>query len=359
MGWKVAIVVLLCSCFGRAGHVGTTWVQGVYFDSSCTNLLAYVEGQIEGGPSDPSLAQQRTLTTEDGCTSVVMSSVAVAHIMVDCQNQVQNVYEASDTTCIGTVTDSGSLASATESLIPTYQTWDAGGCSEYSMEIDNVYLQLVDPVSLNAIVTEGSTDKYMCAGDGQLGSASLGEDPHLLGAHGDRADIRGVHKGVYAVLSSRNISLGVQFVHDNYTTPFSKMHVHGSWLRAAFWTLRTARSSRLLHIFFHATDPHRAVITEGEAREEATLGAEAVREGGGIDGANRYILLEGQPSFVAEDVRVSFVRPKTLEVSTHNWRTTAQSTIAVPHFGKLRMNVEVQPLHAGSRGGPHGLLGQT
>jgi hypothetical protein len=47
------------------------------------------------------------------------------------------------------------------------------------------------------------------------------------------------------------------------TAPYSKLNVHSSWMRAAFHTLRTSRRGRTLHIFFHAKDPHRAIITEG------------------------------------------------------------------------------------------------
>ena len=133
--------------------------------------------------------------------------------------------------------------------------------------------------------------------------------------------------------------LGVQFFDDNYTSPYSKMHIHGSWLRAASWNLRTAQTPRLLHVFFHAVDPHRAVITE--------------------EGKKSFVLIEGEAPFVAEDVRVHFVSRKLLEVRTLHWRTTAESTIAYPHANKLRMNVKIQPLQAGYRGGPHGLLGQT
>ena len=43
--------------------------------------------------------------------------------------------------------------------------------------------------------------------------ASLSGDPHCVGAHGDRFDVRGDHKGTYCLLSDSAMSLNARFEH--------------------------------------------------------------------------------------------------------------------------------------------------
>ena len=62
-----------------------------------------------------------------------------------------------------------------------------------------------------------------------------------------------------------------------------------------------------------------------------------------------------------EGVSISLHR-KTLVVQTSRWRTFAESTSKLPHFGILRMNLRVQSLYPVCRHpamAPHGVLGQT
>ena len=158
--------------------------------------------------------------------------------------------------------------------------------------------------------------------------ASIKGDPHIRGAHGDRADFKGEHLGIYVVLSTKLLSLAVQFEHDKFFTRHSKMWVKGSWIRHAYWTIRTS-GGRLLKIELDAHHPK----FNGSATAQVS---------------------------VFEDVHFSFDH-KTLTVRTPTWRTKAEVTKGWPHWGKLRMNIEVQPLYdtATDMVAPHGLLGQT
>ena len=70
-------------------------------------------------------------------------------------------------------------------------------------------------------------------------SASIDGDPHITGAHGDKADVKGEDGGIYSLLSAEDVSLAVRFEHDDFHTPYSKQLVHGSWVRAAFWVVRS------------------------------------------------------------------------------------------------------------------------
>eukprot|EP00966_Prymnesium_polylepis_P027168 628365-Prymnesium_polylepis.1 len=84
--------------------------------------------------------------------------------------------------------------------------------------------------------------------------ASITGDPHIRGAHGDRTDFKGEHLGIYVILSTKHLSLAVQFEHDTFFTPYSKMWVRGSWIRHAYWTIRTS-GSRLLTVELDAHQP--------------------------------------------------------------------------------------------------------
>ena len=63
-------------------------------------------------------------------------------------------------------------------------------------------------------------------------SASITGDPHVHGAHGDSFDFKGEHGGIYVLLSTARLSLSARFVHEGFTTPYSKLHVRGSWIRS-------------------------------------------------------------------------------------------------------------------------------
>jgi len=184
-------------------------------------------------------------------------------------------------------------------------------------------------------------------------AAGITGDPHLKGAHGDEADFKGDHRAVYNALSARNLSLNLLVEHDVYRTPFSKLNVRGSWNRAAFHTLRTSQTGHLVQVFFHAIDPHRAIITEGRSSPDCRNGTASFQNG-------CRVLTEDAPPFALENIRVSLHR-KVLTVSNGQWRTSSESTVGAPHPRTLRMNVEVKPTYAVDNDlvAPHGLIGQT
>jgi len=186
-------------------------------------------------------------------------------------------------------------------------------------------------------------------------TSGISGDPHIKGAHGDEADFKGEHRGVYNVLSARNFSLSLRIEHDTFTTPFSRLNVHGSWVRAAFHTVRTIRTGRLLRILFLAAEPHRAVITEGCAPPDWHDRL--------CNSSRAHIyaqLTDGGPPFALENVKVS-LRRKVLTVANGQWRTSCASTVGAPHVGKLRMNAEIKPTYAEEYDSvsAHGLVGQT
>lgn len=160
----------------------------------------------------------------------------------------------------------------------------------------------------------------------------------MLGVHSHTAralllflgvtDFKGEDGGIYVLLSTRSLSLAMGVEHASFFTPASKLWVHGSWARHAYWTVRTS-GARLLQIALHA---HRPMFNG--SRKAATS--------------------------VIDDVKIKF-GGASLTVTTHTWRTKAEVTKGKPHYGQLRMHIEVQPLYdiASDPVQPHGLLGQT
>lgn len=154
--------------------------------------------------------------------------------------------------------------------------------------------------------------------------SSLKSQPFRLPA----SDFKGDHGGIYVVLSTSNLSLAVGIEHATFFTPYSKLWVHGSWVRQAYWTLLTSRG-RILHVHLNASHP----MFNGSTSPSRTT---------------------------VDDVYFHF-RRNSLTVTTPTWRTTAEVTTAKPHRGHSRINVYIQPLYdvASDPVAPHGLLGQT
>ena len=121
-------------------------------------------------------------------------------------------------------------------------------------------------------------------------------------AAGEEADFKGEDMGVYNALSATDNSVNLLVEHDTFRStacaatrilfggqgaprryrsrsigynpttlplaaaPFSKLNVHGSWVRACFVTVRTDKSRRVFFVFFHGAGTH----CQLEAREPHT-----------------------------------------------------------------------------------------
>lgn len=153
-------------------------------------------------------------------------------------------------------------------------------------------------------------------------------DPHVRGAHGDSFDLKGADGSFYVLLSAPAISISAMFSHASFFTPFSKLWVHGSWIKQVFWTLRTP-SRRVLHLYLNATSASFNMCIKP---------CQMTIEGVGLEYTG-----------------------KSLSVVTARWRTRATVTDGRPHKGQVRMRIEVQPRYdvLRSKVAPHGLLGQT
>ncbi|KAL1521282.1 hypothetical protein AB1Y20_020951 [Prymnesium parvum] len=159
-------------------------------------------------------------------------------------------------------------------------------------------------------------------------AASISGDPHVRGGHGDSFDFKGQHNGIYVLLSTPALSISARFEHSSFFTPYSKLLVHGSWIKEVFWTVRTRRG-QLLHADLSASSP-------------SFNGSTARR------------------TKIVDDVTFHF-NNRALAVRTSQWFTCATVQKGKPHPGHVRISVTVRPLHnmKQSKVAPHGLLGQT
>ena len=141
-------------------------------------------------------------------------------------------------------------------------------------------------------------------------SASISGDPKCHGAHGDIFDVRGSHKGIYVMLTHTNVSMSVQMENVVFQTPWSKLHVNGSFVRSVFWVLRTL-TGRTLDVAFRARSPHTASII--------------------IDNKIELKVQEdARPAVNIDGIAFSLSR-KTFKVHTQRWVMLATSTWNYPH----------------------------
>lgn len=143
-------------------------------------------------------------------------------------------------------------------------------------------------------------------------------DPHITGAHGDSADFKGADGAIYCLLSTQRLSMNARFEHARFKSPYSKLIVYGSWIRNAYWIIRTNRN--------------RQVNIRLDARLPSFNGSTA------------------SSTAMIDDVKVSFSAPKgamrgAISVRTPQWFTSAEVTKGRPHFGQVRITIKIQPLY--------------
>jgi len=160
------------------------------------------------------------------------------------------------------------------------------------------------------------------------------------------------------MLSARNASLNVLFVHDDFRNPYKL--VHGSAMKAAAWVLRTNITGRTVMIEYNASSamPNRALVRVSDSNVGVWVG-------------------HGSKSFRLENVRVEMREKKQLGmgkngawhgvaliVSSGQWRTNVWCKPfpnAAANPGKALLNFHIEPLYDADSDpvAPHGLIGQS
>lgn len=178
-----------------------------------------------------------------------------------------------------------------------------------------------------------------CSQDGAV--ATILNDPHVRGPFGSTFDFKGEHGCIYSLLSAQHLSFQAKFEHVDFVSPFSKMNVHGAFMREAYAVLDTSKSTRIF-IEYGVWQPAVAFIAIGNHKSSIT---------NITNGALKQV----------DDVLVSLSH-NTLYVETSKWKLVMEATSGKPHRGVARLNVGVQPTlplpAILSPVAPHGLLGQ-
>jgi len=172
-------------------------------------------------------------------------------------------------------------------------------------------------------------------------TAGVVGDPHFHGAHGDRADLRGMHGDTYNVLSARDISLGLTTRNAHFKLP--RQLVHGSFFTEAHFVLRTKESHETVRLFSNASDDYtRFLVTVGSGSSLSK-------------GFGRHRL------FVHDDIKVESKEVK-LVVTAADWEVTlTRRKVREPLVDSIqfRFDVALRPLKQDFVVWPHGILGQT
>jgi hypothetical protein len=175
-------------------------------------------------------------------------------------------------------------------------------------------------------------------------SAAGTGDPHFVVGDGDTFDFKGVNNTVYNLVSHTNLSVNALFLHQDFELGLKKKLVHGSFMRAAYVTLKT-NASRALRIEYASTRPALASVSADD-------GAMAMREGEELS---------------LDDVSVS-LKKHELEVVTPEWIVTVAVKVGPAIVGaqtcatgRCIINMHAKPLFdiARTKVAPHGLLAQS
>jgi len=191
-------------------------------------------------------------------------------------------------------------------------------------------------------------------------TTTISRDPHLVLAHGGRADFKGEDGKVYNLLSARNVSYNALFEYADFNLPHRL--VHGSFMRSVYVVVRTyceiaspiackswSGRSRVLQIEFNATKgPHSTHFA-------------TVRERG------RPVVRIDEKGMRFDNVLVQtreHQKAMSLVVNTGSWRLTATSkNFPNPdaNLGKMLLHVGVEAQYDADSDpvAPHGLIGQS
>jgi len=160
------------------------------------------------------------------------------------------------------------------------------------------------------------------------------------------------------MLSAKNTSLNVLFVHDDFRNPYKL--VHGSAMKAAVWTMRTNETGRIVTVEYNASLalPNRAYVRVSDSKASMWLG-------------------HTTKPFQLENIRVEMREKKqtgmgkrgawhgmALIVSSGLWRTNVWAKPfpnAPDNPGKALLNIHIEPLYDADSDpvAPHGLIGQS
>jgi len=170
-------------------------------------------------------------------------------------------------------------------------------------------------------------------------------DPHLILAHGARADFRGRHGGIFNFLSDQNLSVNVLISNSSFylrgpMTNGARVLVHGTAIAEVYIVGRTS-SGR----YFYVT--HSPVLTASCTSRGASAPLSTIQP-----------FHRGS----CDDLRVSTTSSQ-MTLASPAWRITSKRLPTTDYFSGLRhrFDVSIEPLQPEDKRAtmPHGLMGQA
>jgi len=242
-----------------------------------------------------------------------------------------------------------------------YECLDDCNCMSYKYDPDTHVCQHFSTAVTCATTEESTCTKKpdpACTCTTDTTTTTSTGDPHLTFAHGGRADFKGDSHAWYNMLSARNTTFNMLFIHDDFHNPYKL--VHGSAMKGAAWVVRTNVTGRIVTIEYNASAsaPTRAMV----------------RVSGSDVGV--WVSHSGKP-FTVENVRVEMREKKlagigkngawhgvALIVSTGQWRMSVWNKPfpnAAANPGKALLNMHIEALYDADHDvvAPHGLIGQS
>ena len=120
------------------------------------------------------------------------------------------------------------------------------------------------------------------------------------------------------------------FNHETFISPFSKLNVHGSWLKVVYTTLRGPSGAILRVQFDAAVRPVSALVFLQLARMQHISEPLELHQG-------EYVVEEGVQIRLSKNV---------LTLRHPFWLINVRSLVGAPHPGVARLNLKIQPLYA-------------
>ena len=176
------------------------------------------------------------------------------------------------------------------------------------------------------------------------------QDPHLVGAHGEKMDFRGRHDAVYAILSVPHLTFSLRTQNATFIKPgYMPKLVHGSFFTEAFWKV--------------TIDDGGIFIVNTSA---SNIGFDVVDPQGKAVASKTHVWTE----FNRRDMRILY-KQSTLVMRVAGWETnvTRKPVYNRLHGPEWRFDLSIRPLngtgfesrHGNASGvvASHGILGQT
>lgn len=177
-------------------------------------------------------------------------------------------------------------------------------------------------------------------------------DPHFSFAHGGRADFKGEHLLWYNVLSAKNVSINVFFVHADFK--HLKQHVHGSHMAKLAVVVRTMVTGKIFKIEFSAVAALQVVLVWDE---EEKLVKAVTHNSGDFVYENLLVKVREKKA----DPLSKVPRWPVVTINTTRWLVEAQTRPFRSFRGMTLLNFQLNPLYDADHDpvAPHGLIGQS